>query len=115
MEVLSRAPDGREGEYLVHHADGWARAWVLEEGRMDGVQAELLVNGGGLQRVLLADGLVVLAEEGEMRGTRAEVATRVAVKVLAMLRGKRWPVGMRGEDVDTEGMLRVRGKRLVTD
>lgn len=59
--------------------------------------------------------MVVLTEEGAVRGTRVEVATKVAQKVLAMLRGKRWPVGMCGEDVDTKGMLRVRGKRLVTD
>ena len=53
---------------------------------MEGVQAEVLFNGGGLQRVyVLGNGLVVLAEEGAMKGTKVEVATRVALKVLAML------------------------------
>jgi hypothetical protein len=59
---------------------------VIEEARMEGMQAEVLVNGDDLQRVyVLGNGLVVLAEEGAMKGTKVEVATRVALKVLAML------------------------------
>jgi hypothetical protein len=59
---------------------------VIEEAMMDGVQAEVLVNGGGLQRILvLGNGLVVLIEEGAVKRTKADLARGVALKGLPML------------------------------
>lgn len=116
LEVVSRATDGCQGEYLVYHGDGEGRAWVLDEARMDEVHAEMLVNGGELLPV--GEGWVVLCEMGTgvvVKGTRVDRARAVAEKVLAMLEGRRWVVGLCGGDVDTEGRMRVRGKRVVGD
>jgi hypothetical protein len=76
------------------------------------VDADLLVNGGDL--LPIGDSWVVLYEAVvAVKGTRVDRARVVAEKVLTMLAGRRWVVGLCGGDVEAGGRMCVRGKRVV--
>jgi hypothetical protein len=75
------------------------------------VDADLLVNGGDL--LPIGEDWVVLYEAGAVRGTRVDRARVVAEKVVRMLEGRRWVVGLCGGDVEAGGRMCVRGKRVV--
>ena len=78
------------------------------------MDADLLVNGGDL--LPIGEEWVVLYEAGVVaRGTRVDRARAVAEKVLAMLAGRRWVVGLCGGDVEAGGRMCVRGKRVVSE
>ena len=54
---------------------------------MESVQAEVLVNGDGLQRVfMLGEGWLVLSEEEAAKMAKVDTAKVVARKVIAMLK-----------------------------
>jgi hypothetical protein len=79
------------------------------------VDADLLVNGGEL--LPIGDSWMVLYEAvvGAVKVARVDRARAVAEKVLAMLEGRRWVVGLCGGDVEEGGRMCVRGKRVVSE
>jgi hypothetical protein len=78
------------------------------------VDADLLVNGGEL--LPIGDSWMVLYEAVvAVAVTRVDRARAVAEKVLGMLEGRRWVVGLCGGDVEAGGRMCVRGKRVVSE